>query len=144
MKIFQFLILVTMGASFWGCEREIADDVCCGIFTADEVGGKWLLYERGYSPGVGYIVEEVPSSPPQTIEFYGGRVETTGEVFKDIKFYKVLTDTTTNTLYVALYKQNPSMQQPPESTYTFEVSNSILKLYFRWCYEGCHFGLKRI
>jgi hypothetical protein len=144
MKIFQFLILATMSTMFLGCEHEIADDVCCGIYDTDELSGKWLLYESGYSPGVGYVVEEISSSPPQTIEFSDGRVETTGDIFNDIRFYKILTDTVTNTPYVALYTQAPSMQQPPESTYTFEVSNSVLKLYFRWCYEGCHLGLKRI
>ncbi len=30
--------------------------------------GQWVLYERGYSPGAGYITEDVALVPPQTLK----------------------------------------------------------------------------
>jgi hypothetical protein len=144
MKTSRFLIIISIGVLFLGCEGEVSDRVCCGTFDSDELAGKWLVYEKGYSPGFDYIVEDVPAFPAQTIRFNNGRVQTTGDTFKGIHFYEILTDTATNTQYVALYSDDPEAETVPQSTYSFSLDNSVLKLYFRWCYEGCHLGLKRV
>jgi hypothetical protein len=133
---FLFIITVTMTA----CEEP--DDLCCGLLATGQFDGIWLLHETGYSPGAGYIIEEVPAVPAQTIEFKDNKVVSTVKALERIKFYKLLTDAASNTRYIALYTDDPETTSP-HSTYSFEVSETVLKLYFRWCFEGCHMGFKR-
>jgi hypothetical protein len=104
--------------------------------------GDWLLYERGYSPGSGYNIESVSPVPPQQIEFKeNGELSCSVSGLTDYKFYSVLGDV------VGLFKENPG--PTPDSlafthSYNFSFEEGKLRLGFRYCFEGCHLGFKRI
>jgi hypothetical protein len=144
MRTFSLCIFLFFFILFTGCIEE--ENMCCAIRETDELSGSWLLYELGYSPGSEYITEDVPSVPSQIIKLNGRKVESTIEGFDDIKFYRVLTDTIHHIPYVAFYTEDPIQvdAQAPISTYLFNVNDSVLKLHFRWCIEGCHLAFKKI
>lgn len=123
--------------SVLGCDEE---NDCCIIAETDQFSGTWLLYEYGYSPGAGYITESVPEKPRQTITFDNGKISSTMEGFKDNKRYEILTDSITNTPYIAFYKSDSDTKP---ATYAFDFTEDVLKLYFRWCIEGCHMAFKQ-
>ena len=108
----------------------------------NELAGKWLLFERGYSPGAGYIIEPVSAIPPQIIEFKNnGVLSCSVSGLTDYRFYAVKGDV------VGLFKSDPGPS--PDSlafthSYNFSFEDSNLKLGFRYCYEGCHLGFKKI
>ena len=129
-----FLILSILS----GCEEA---DNCCIIPVTDELSGTWLFYEYGYSPGFGYETKAVTPIPPQTLTFNAGKVSSNLEGFEDIVRYAILTDAVTRTPYVALYKSD---KDTDPSTYAFTLSDNVLKLHFRYCYEGCHIAFKML
>ena len=142
MKKFTASVLLFSVLALTAC-REEADDLCCGIHETDPLTGSWVLYETGYSPGAGYIIEEVPASSAQIIQFDGGEVVCSVKGMEAIKFYRILTDTVQHMPYLALYTDDPTKNNP-HSTYSFETAGGTLKLHFRWCFEGCHMGFKRV
>lgn len=109
---------------------------------ANSVEGTWLLYERGYSPGAGYIVEPVSAIPPQQIDFKSnGELACSVVGLADYKFYSIKGDV------VGLFKTDPGSN--PDSTafihsYNFSFEEGHLRLGFRYCYEGCHMGFKKV
>jgi hypothetical protein len=121
------------------------DEKECCVNPDDEstsFSGQWILYERGFSPGSGYIIEPVSSEPAQIIELKGnGELVSTVGGLTDYKFYAVKGD------IVGLFRTYPG-PAPEVTTVThsyhivFEEGN--LKLYFRYCVEGCHLGFKRL
>ena len=137
MKIIVYVTFASLSL-FGGCEEA---DNCCIIPVTDGLKGSWLFYEYGYSPGFGYETKAVPPVPPQTLTFNAGKVSSNLADFKDIVRYELLTDSVTRTPYIALYKSDTNTDP---STYTFEVDDNVLKLYFRWCYEGCHMAFKKL
>ena len=110
--------------------------------SVNAISGEWLLYEHGYSPGAGYVIEPVSSVPPQRIEFKdNGELLSTVEGLTDYKFYSVKGDV------VGLFKTNPG--PAPDSlaftnSYNFKFENGNLKLHFRYCIEGCHMAFKKV
>ena len=134
-----------LSAALSGCvEHE-----CCIIQETSELTGTWLLYEAGYSPGVGYVTEAIPAKPPQTLTIDHYNVSSTVEGMEPFKYYKILTDTATtpHSPYIALYTKDPGVtNNPPDAgpTYSFDLTNNILTLRFRWCYEGCHMAFRKI
>ena len=108
---------------------------------SDRLVGKWLLYERGYSPGAGYYVNQILAVPPQTLEFASeGRLVAEGNDlagYQNTPHYRV--DTTAYGLQLALYAN-------PEGTPSYqglELRNDTLRLSPP-CTEGCHYGFVRI
>lgn len=135
--IFPFLIIVV-----YGCDEKDDNPT---VQSTGELMGSWLLYEKGYSPGVGYIVETVSPMPPQVLILEEERISSSVNELEGFKFYEILTDTVTQTEFVALYKNKPPLQNDESGpTYSFLVTGDTLKLYFRYCYEGCHLGFRRI
>jgi len=136
--IFPFLIIV-----FCGCDEKDDNPT---IQSTGELMGSWLLFEKGYSPGVGYIVETVSPMPPQVLILEEERISSSVSELESFRFYEVLTDTVTQTEFVALYKNKPPLQNDDKSgpTYSYRITGDTLKLYFRYCYEGCHLGFRRI
>jgi hypothetical protein len=138
---FMLLVVVLLG-----CVEK--DDLCCGIQAADQLSGRWLLYEVGSSPGFGYITKAIPPKPAQTLTFADNRVSSTVEGLGQFKYYEILNDTVVNTPYLALYAKDPTGQpgSPPSEgpTYSFDLAGNILTLHFRWCYEGCHMAFRKI
>lgn len=110
-----------------------------------ELVNTWLLFERGYSPGAGYITDEVSPNPAQTMSFQpDGQFSSTIEGLRDYKYYSVIQDSTQEVL--ALYFDQPSASdQELENlthSYNIEFTEDAVKLYFRWCIEGCHMALR--
>jgi len=109
---------------------------------SNELAGDWILYERGYSPGAGYIIEPVSAVPPQIIGFKGnGELSCSVSGLQDYKFYSVKGDV------VGLFKSDPGPS--PDSlafihSYNFSFEEGNLKLGFRYCFEGCHLGFKKV
>ena len=109
---------------------------------ANSIEGKWLLFEQGYSPGFGYIVEPVGAFPPQQIEFKdNGGLSCTVNGLADYKFYAINGDV------VGLFKSDPG--PAPDSTafihsYNFSFEEGRLRLGYRYCFEGCHLGFKKV
>jgi hypothetical protein len=119
-------------------------DCCVGVEKEDsnELAGKWLLFERGYSPGAGYIIEPVSAVPPQIIEFKSnGELSCSVSGLTEYKFYSVNGD------IVGLFKSDPGPS--PDSlafthSYNFSFEDNNLKLGYRYCFEGCHLGFKKV
>jgi hypothetical protein len=133
----------------FGCEQKD----CCVLNEGEGSGlaGTWLLYEHGYSPGFGEVTEPVSPSPAQTLTFKSnGRMTSSLEGLSDYKFYFIRDAPVAEQRIVAFYKHYPG-ESPDPSTFdpsyhfSFEGENGEnLKLYFRYCFEGCHLGLSRI
>jgi len=140
-KLFINVPIILIAVFSLSCDEK----ECCLNLEEDgatAISGEWLLYERGYSPGAGYIIEPVSSVPPQLIKFNdNGVLSSTVEGLTDYKFYSVQGDV------VGLFKTNPGPE--PDSlafthSYNFTFEDGNLKLGFRYCYEGCHLGFKKI
>jgi hypothetical protein len=125
----NLLIYVSIGLAalfLVSCESD-----CCE--NSNIVEGKWLLYERGGSPGVGYFTEPVSPVPPQQMEFKSNcKLLCSVEGLTDYKFYSVNGD------IVGLFKNypgpSPDIAAFTHSYYvTFEDGN--LELGFRYCDE---------
>ena len=133
--------LILIAVFTLSCEEK----ECCLNLEEDgatDISGEWLLYERGYSPGAGYTIEPVSAVPPQRINFQdNGGLSCTVEGLTEYKFYSVQGDV------VGLFKTNPGPE--PDSlafthSYNFTFENGKLRLGFRYCYEGCHLGFRKI
>jgi hypothetical protein len=118
---------------------------CCGDSekeNSNELVGEWLLFERGYSPGAGYIIEPVDPVPPQIIEFESnGELSCSVSGLTDYKFYFVKGDV------VGLFESDPGPSPDSLSfthSYNFSFEDGNLKLGFRYCFEGCHLKFKRV
>lgn len=114
----------------------------------NEIIGSWLLFEYGYSPGSGYIIEKVPVEPAQIIKFSeDGRFSSTAEEFINFKYYLILEDLQYDQTVLALFVNDPGSApqdiQKLENAYNLSFEKG-LKLSRRWCIEGCHLGFKRI
>ncbi|GAB3953865.1 hypothetical protein GCM10028805_38450 [Spirosoma harenae] len=104
------------------------------------LAGTWLLYETGYSPGAGYIVDKVPTSPQQTLTFTAdGKIQAQGDKLKSYQSYTQFSlDSTANGVHIRYAPTN-------NATY-FErvtVRNDTLTLSPP-CIEGCHSAFIRI
>jgi hypothetical protein len=140
------LWIVVLSAMLFTCEEE--GKLCCGPSNDDSVTGTWLLYERGYSPGTEYIIDKVPPLPAQTITFdASGSMTTTMSDLKAYQYYEKYYDQTVEAEVIAFFEGKPMVRpdlQDVQHSYnvTFD-ENGNMKLGFRYCYEGCHFGFKR-
>jgi len=138
-KILSSLSIVLIAALTLSCD----ENECC-VNPDDEMSsilGRWILCERGLSPGSGYIIEPISTDPPQTIELKGnGELTSTVAGLSDYKFYAVKGD------IVGLFRTYPG-PAPDSSAFTHSYhavfEDGKLKLYFRYCFEGCHLGFKR-
>jgi hypothetical protein len=138
------LYVVTIG--FYGCEErnDLLTSVHEDHITEDKLTGAWRLFERGYSQGVGYIIEPVSPQPAEILIFDEERVSSSIPEFSNTPFYRVMMDTITQTQFLALYKKKPDQESEWGPTYSVQMKGDTLKLSFRYCYEGCHLALKRI
>jgi hypothetical protein len=122
MRIAFFVLFF---ASLAGCNHP-ADT----FVPESEIQGAWILFEQGYSPGSGYIINPVSEDP------------------LDYRFYRI-DKNTSDTWELWLYKSEPDPLKDPEPTrlmYNVEFENGNLKLspaFPSRCIEGCHMGFKR-
>jgi hypothetical protein len=118
--------------------------VSCGDESLDtsDLYGTWQLYETGFSPGVGYIVHEVPPIPAQTITFNrNGTVTSTVDGFDEFAFYKREEN------ILRFYREDPADVPPSPNTiqdsFSFSFKENRLRLNYRGCIEGCHMAFNR-
>lgn len=110
----------------------------------------WLLYERGYSPGAGYITESVPDNPAQIIRLMEeNRFSSNIEGLEKFGYYRILSDTTSDYPVLALFETSSEADKvldinKLEHSYIMESTGDTMKLYFRWCFEGCHLGFRKM
>lgn len=111
------------------------------------IEGNWRVYESGYSPGAGYVVDEVSANPLKFVRFgEDQRFESNYEGFTDINYYKITEESQQPVLW--LYQEEPQgeLRVDDELVYKYFVSqeNNKLKLSYAYCIEGCHIGLSRL
>jgi hypothetical protein len=139
----SMLLLLLAVSVVIGCVEK--EDMCCVIPEKQPLDGVWLFFERGYSPGAGYITERVSSEPAQKLVLTDGKVSSTTEGWENLKFYRILNDTVYHSPYIAFYTTDPDSQlSNSPATYSFDLEGDILTLRFRWCIEGCHMAFKKI
>jgi hypothetical protein len=84
----------------------------------------------------------VSAIPPQQIDFKSnGELSCSVNGLADYKFYSIKGDV------VGLFKTDPGPD--PDSTsfihsYNFSFEEGHLRLGYRYCYEGCHLGFKKV
>jgi hypothetical protein len=120
-----------------------------GENNGDGLNGKWLLFERGYSPGLGYIVDPVDPQPPQTLNFLANRkVSSTIQELKEFSHYRIFDDAHQGGKIVAFYSNDPGETATVESSAAaYNVTqgdDQTLRLDFRFCFEGCHIALRKL
>lgn len=117
--------------------------------TPNQIFDTWLQTEYGYSPGSGYFVEPVAPTPPRIITFGGNRrLSTNIEGLTKYKYYRVLEDVSSQDAIVAFFEDDPGGGPVDIATvnhsYLIELNGSSLTLRYRWCFEGCHLGFRRL
>lgn len=122
------------------------NDFCC-IDPENEIISTWILFERGWSPGSGYYVDPVSETPPQTMEIRSdGRFSSNIQGLEEYRYFAILQDQDWEIL--ALFEKKPPKNPDVdnlEHSYLIEFhENDTVKLYFRYCFEGCHLGLRRL
>ena len=137
-QLFCLLIILLVSA----CE----DEFCC-INPEGDIVDTWILFERGFSPGSGYIVEPVSDNPAQTMVIRSdGRFSTNIQGLEKYRHFVILPDQDRQVL--ALFEGKPPKipkLDKLEHSYIIEFQeNGTVNLYFRYCIEGCHLGLRRL
>ena len=125
------------------CKEE-----CCQeeVLSPDQaLNGSWLLYERGYSPGSGYVIDKVSPKPAQKITFRPDNTLTsTVKGLTQFKFYSTAYDSVSDDLVLNLYEDQPQDTSQVASSFSVEMADGNLKLMYHYCIEGCHLGFRRI
>ena len=120
------------------------EECCSGEEDQSSLRGSWLLDERGYSPGAGYIVEKVAPIPAQQITFRAGSsLTSTVNGLAQFKFYFIVDDTLSDDKIVNFFISEPQDTRQSTTSYSYEITDGKLKLYYRYCIEGCHLGFRR-
>jgi hypothetical protein len=124
-------------------------DCCLPIGDLDNLLGRWQVYERGFSPGAGYIIEEVPAEPVQTMTFEAdNRFASNYSGLEEYSYFNILDDSSGENI-LALYKNKSDFNNNQdtdnlEHSYIINYDEGNLKLYFRYCIEGCHIGITKL
>jgi hypothetical protein len=148
MKKISFTILIAIIFAHSACEES---DLPKFEEVSGGLQGSWLLYERGYSPGDRYIVEQVPSHPAKYIVFLDNKrmiINLDGNAGQ--KFYKVLEDPDPafSQPVIAFFDREEELDNATidnlNESYMMTLSENNLKLSFRYCIEGCHMAFKRV
>ncbi len=150
MKKYCFLLLIPILLMFSHCENTSEENHCefLAIVGEPDIVGKWQAYEKGGSPGFGYVIEKVPRIPAKLVEFKSDNTLVTN-VLGDYSYYYVLIDLTNGEKIVALFEtqqeiENINLNEIGASYTLSQCENGNISLAFRYCFEGCHLGLKRI
>jgi hypothetical protein len=142
LRLLSVIVLITVLQS---CNNTD----CCLPIDLDNLAGQYIVYEYGYSPGDKYIIESVPEDPAQLLTFDAlGCFTSNYQGLSNFKFYRVYEHPTEGRI-LALYETTP----PPDDqvdlaalshSYIMNQEGDNLELYYRYCIEGCHIGIRRI
>lgn len=104
--------------------------------------GSWQYVERGYSPGFGYIVDQIPKTPVQRIDFLPNSTVRTANIsdqlFATARTYRF--DSTQYGRGVSLFDGEGKIVG---SSMAVSIRNDTLRLSPP-CIEGCHYGFVRL
>lgn len=104
--------------------------------------GSWQYVERGYSPGFGYIIEPIPKTPVQRVDFLPNSTIRTANIsdqlFATVRTYRF--DSTQYGRGVSLFDGQGKLVGSPMAV---SIRNDTLRLSPP-CIEGCHFAFIRI
>jgi hypothetical protein len=124
---------------------DLNDLIAINNESNNQLNGTWILCERGYSPGAGYIIESIPLIPAQTVTFHETNTLSSNiQGFSDVHFFRLETDSVTDSEILYLYDEIPASGSNPVSSYFVTSKSNELKLSFRYCIEGCHLGFRKI
>jgi hypothetical protein len=142
--VFGLALILSLGFS---CEEKESNNI--NSEGSEELKGTWQVYEHGYSPGDKYITEPVPADPAQRITFKDNNQLTTSiENLTEYKYYAIVEDPNSKDKILALFKTENGNTivdiTKLEHSYNIEFVDGKLKLYYRFCIEGCHLGLTKI
>ncbi|WP_020594658.1 lipocalin family protein [Spirosoma panaciterrae] len=135
LTIFLLLFLLT----HCRLSEELIPDNPITPVSGQGLPGTWQWFERGYSQGTGYYIDEVSSNPQQTIRFSAdGHVQTSGSGLINYQsFSQFRLDTTSNGVYIYFLPSTANYSE------RITLNGDTLRLYPS-CYEGCHLGFLRI
>jgi hypothetical protein len=145
MKIPLYLLLILFVAASCG-EEEVATE-CAALHDEKGPQGHWQIVEYGYSPGDKYYTVEVPGTPLQYAHFAdGNRFQSNYEQLKEFNYYLLLKEGD-GEVYLAFYKNKPveaeeNLNPTFDASFSLGMDDDVLELWFRYCIEGCHIGLK--
>jgi hypothetical protein len=138
MKKITLLTIIFCSSLIFACDSNS---------DLNQKNGSWILYERGYSPGAGYITEDVSEQPPQTLSLnVDGTMKTSIKGMEEYKYYLILNDEKDEAKILALFKTKPLDRDPSKLEHSYRMSTDEegnLRLNFRWCIEGCHLALRK-
>ena len=102
----------------------------------DTIIGRWQLFERGYSPGDKYIVEDIASDPVQYIQFSSDSTFASNiDGYESFDRFSLGKEDGTPVLVLFGAQQNEVRNS---RSFTISASVQRLELRARWCIEGCH------
>lgn len=116
--------------------------------TLNELQGKWQLFEQGYSPGAGYIINEIDANPPQLITLHQGIFESNYPQLENFHYYLIFDDPQSGMQVLSLYQEEPDLNsetlENAQHSYLVKIEEDHVKLFFRYCIEGCHLGMRKL
>ncbi|QJD78932.1 type 1 periplasmic-binding domain-containing protein [Spirosoma rhododendri] len=108
--------------------------------------GSWQYVERGYSPGAGYIVDQIPRKPIQRIDFLADNTVLTSKIddqfFSSARTYRIdsLQRGAVRVAYVSLFDAAGKLLGLQMGV---GIRNDTLRLSPP-CIEGCHSAFVRL
>ncbi len=133
------------------CDPEFGEQRAEFQQKAQDFLGTWQVYEFGQSPGFGYIIEEVPEYPLQILAFKANHQFVSNyEGLTDYKYFLIFEDPLQpGSQILALYTSLPEDTEEiklenVEHSYNIVSTDEGLALWYRYCYEGCHIGVRRL
>ena len=143
----NILFVIALFLAAVSCNNN--QDCCLPSGEPEGLIGKWQIYEHGYSPGGGYIVKEVPNEPAQILTFESDNQFSSRNAGMDrFSYYLILNDSLEGSI-LALYEEEPDTKDNQDTkslahSYMIKYEEGNVKLFYRYCIEGCHIGLKKI
>lgn len=135
MKHFTLIAIILLAVA--------CDDCCSELSDGNDLQGKWKVVEVGYSPGAGYITEKMEDS--RFIQFGSDHEFTSNyEGLEDIAYYRI-TESDEGVM-LELFPETPKEADPDQLVYKYRMSfeDSMLKLMYAYCIEGCHIGIQKV
>ena len=133
MRYFPIYLALAF-AFLLGCNPEGRKDES----AAPNIIGSWQLFERGYSPGDRYVVEEVPSDPVQLIRFNEDSTLTSNtDAYRAFNRFQLVGENGSRVL--VLHSASGESR-----SYAMSASEEKLELRAHGCIEGCHEAFRRV